>query len=1022
MNTRANLSTDGIDIVEGVSLCGDSSITFNAWDLGGQEIYYPSHQFFLTSNSVYILVFDLTAPKLDRIDYWLQLLRSLGSKGFSRTITFLVGTHLDSPKCTEEYIANMTQTLNNRFPRLRFPGLQPMHFISCKTGKGVREFTETLVATVKKEQFSPILAEPWIKLHEYIKTAGSGRDYVDWEEFKEWAKICDVEPDQLELATEFLCDIGTLIHFNDNRGNLKDLVILNPQWLADVMSSLITTKHTFAKDGLLPRNSIRQIFSAFPKKHHDQLLVLLENFSILNPLEREFKGQSCFLVPSLLPEAIPSEEIASHWPTLVPKNFIEYGRVREFSFLPLGLFARMMVSVLHVEKVQGLVFWRNGLLVSQGQQLGLLHYRPEIFTLNFNVRAPVGFRSSRDNVSLLRELVEIVETIIGCYYPRLGRSTHRFVTCTHCKELREPESSANPFLFTEDKVIESIHAGIAALYCHHIQSPSRCISVIDLAPDLAFHDLPSIRSEDLTIDKVLGQGGFGTVYKGTWNDRTVAIKELNESSGSGSDLSGLSSEDVISGGSTSSKFQEFQRECWIMSTMVHPNITQLYGVSVIPVLRMVMQFCPGGDLFDFLHPKDSNGKRHSIKRSDVSWDLRFKIGLDIAKGMRYLQSIKPPIIHRDLRSLNVFLVNPTESSKLRAQVADFGLSRRVAPKIKGFLGTWQWLAPEVIDSGSDQYDQRADIYSFGVVLWEILTAGIPFDEYYFDPRFGKKVKEGEGIECYDINVINIKKAIINDHVRPTIPPEVPDEVRTIIRDCWKVNPDDRPSFEHIVQVLGKLANEEVITVDEEVARFLEKDVQKSVIRDSHVVYPKPETTNMYSLERAMTVDEPEVKESTVMTGCYHEATKTIWIGYASGCIAAFDVTGKRLTYLRAHLDRISAIVAVRNAIWSSGEDGMIYVWDPVSFSVSGFWKASQTNGDVVSGLQPIYLPPSLNRSNSKLQKMREKKKSEKKKEGVNTVWSWLPVSRSIRIWDADVSFSFLCLGILLTLVLGTHTT
>ena len=123
VNTRANLSTDGIDIIEGIQF-GDNSVTFNAWDLGGQEIYYPSHQFFLTSNSVYILVLNMVAPQFDRVDYWLQLIRGLGAAGRSKTLIYIVGTHADHPTCTEEHVNSIRCTLQQRFPALRFTGLE----------------------------------------------------------------------------------------------------------------------------------------------------------------------------------------------------------------------------------------------------------------------------------------------------------------------------------------------------------------------------------------------------------------------------------------------------------------------------------------------------------------------------------------------------------------------------------------------------------------------------------------------------------------------------------------------------------------------------------------------------------------------------------------------------------------------------------------------------------------------------------------------------------------------------------
>ena len=851
---------------------------------------------------------------------------------------------------------------------------------------------------------------------------------MDWNKYEEWLQICEVDQNQIYLVTEFLCDIGTLIHFNESKGDLKNLVILNPQWLANIMSCLITTKHNFAKDGILPQAAITQIFNHYPKKQHEQFLVLLENFSILYPLKRKFKNENCYLVPSLLPEEFPGSEVTQYWPFILPKGFIEYGRVREFSFLPMGLFARMIVYVLHIENVEALVFWRTGLLVRSGNQIAIITYQSKIFTLKFNVRVPLNFRSSRENISLLRELVEITETLISCYYPRLSRSTHRFISCIHCKEMRETNSIENPFLFTEDKVIQCINQNILSLYCHHIQSPSRCVSIVDLAPDLAFEDLPSIQSSDLIIEKMLGQGGFGTVYKGKWNNKVVAIKELTtDSSHDSSEIDSETNCLVSSGNTQISKFQEFQRECWIMSTLSHPNITQLYGVSVTPILRMIMEFCPCGDLFNLLHPKDSNGVITNIKYSDLSDSFRFKISLDIAKGMRYLQTIKPPIIHRDLRSLNIFLVSLNEKAKVRAQVADFGLSCRVAPKIKGFLSTWQWLAPEVIDSDNDQYDQSADTYSFGIVLWEIFTAQIPFGEYYMDSRFGKKVGPGNSIFDYEINIIQIKKAIIEHKLRPSIPDNIPPTIQKIIASCWQNDPNLRPSFEDIVLKISKLANEKFVSVDDEVNIFLNQNNQKNLIKYKSKAKSKSTVDKnseilsscniKYELCDVFNFIEEFEDDSTIMDACIDFITNFIWIAYASGNIGIFNSNGKLELYFRVHLDRISSLIRINNFIWSSGEDGMIYVWDIKKNDVVSFWKASQLEGDVVSGLLPIKVRESnvkkRRRSSSSSSSSRIKRKSKKNLQNIETdeniyyIWSWLPVSRSIRIWDSKVCFLFI---------------
>jgi serine/threonine protein kinase len=91
--------------------------------------------------------------------------------------------------------------------------------------------------------------------------------------------------------------------------------------------------------------------------------------------------------------------------------------------------------------------------------------------------------------------------------------------------------------------------------------------------------------------------------------------------------------------------------------------------------------------------------------------------------------MRPPIIHRDLRSPNIFVTSLDENVDVMAKVADFGLASKVLTSLNEVLFTWQWLAPEVIDSDSGQYDERADTYSYGIVLWEIATRQYPFAEF-----------------------------------------------------------------------------------------------------------------------------------------------------------------------------------------------------------------------------------------------------------------------------------------------------
>ena len=104
-------------------------------------------------------------------------------------------------------------------------------------------------------------------------------------------------------------------------------------------------------------------------------------------------------------------------------------------------------------------------------------------------------------------------------------------------------------------------------------------------------------------------------------------------------------------------------------------------------MRMILEFVPGGDLYHFLY---------ADPQPQVPYSLALKMCLDISAGMRFLISVSPPIIHRDLRSPNIFVQQITsELGAVCLQVADFGLSRKVAGPVSGLLRTWQWLAPEV---------------------------------------------------------------------------------------------------------------------------------------------------------------------------------------------------------------------------------------------------------------------------------------------------------------------------------------
>lgn len=199
-------------------------------------------------------------------------------------------------------------------------------------------------------------------------------------------------------------------------------------------------------------------------------------------------------------------------------------------------------------------------------------------------------------------------------------------------------------------------------------------------------------------DNVIGEGGFGCVYKGTMSDgKIAAIKQLKAGSGQGE--------------------REFRAEVDIISRVHHRHLVSLFGYCISDQHRLLIyEFVPNNTLEHHLHAKGL---------PVLDWAKRVKIAIGSAKGLAYLhEDCHPKIIHRDIKSANILLDNDFE-----AQVADFGLARlndtsqtHVSTRV---MGTFGYLAPEYASSG--KLTDRSDVYSFGVVLLELITGRKPVD-------------------------------------------------------------------------------------------------------------------------------------------------------------------------------------------------------------------------------------------------------------------------------------------------------
>ncbi|KAJ0231940.1 Proline-rich receptor-like protein kinase PERK13 [Hirschfeldia incana] len=199
---------------------------------------------------------------------------------------------------------------------------------------------------------------------------------------------------------------------------------------------------------------------------------------------------------------------------------------------------------------------------------------------------------------------------------------------------------------------------------------------------------------------ILGEGGFGCVYKGKLHDgKLVAVKQLKVGSGQGD--------------------REFKAEVEIISRVHHRHLVSLVGYCISDVQRLLIyEYVPNQTLEHHLHGKG---------RPVLDWARRVRIAIGSAKGLAYLhEDCHPKIIHRDIKSANILL-----DDEFEAQVADFGLAKlsdstqtHVSTRV---MGTFGYLAPEYAQSG--KLTDRSDVFSFGVVLLELITGRKPVDQY-----------------------------------------------------------------------------------------------------------------------------------------------------------------------------------------------------------------------------------------------------------------------------------------------------
>ncbi|KAG4146855.1 hypothetical protein ERO13_D05G185300v2 [Gossypium hirsutum] len=265
------------------------------------------------------------------------------------------------------------------------------------------------------------------------------------------------------------------------------------------------------------------------------------------------------------------------------------------------------------------------------------------------------------------------------------------------------------------------------------------------------NDVWEIDTSLLKYESKLASCSYGDLYKGTFYGQGVAIKvlrmeHLNEN-----------------------LRREFTQEVNIMRKIQHKNVVQFFGACTTPPnLCIVTEFMSGGSIYDLLHKQKSGFKL----------PLLLKLAIDVSEGMSYLH--QNGIMHRDLKAANLLM---DENGVVK--IADFGVARVQAQTgvMTAETGTYRWMAPEVIEH--KPYDHKADVFSFGVVLWEMLTGKLPYE---------------------NLTPLQAAVGVVQKGLRPVIPQHTRPKFVELLERCWQQDPSLRPEFSEITNLLEDLAS------------------------------------------------------------------------------------------------------------------------------------------------------------------------------------------------------------------------